>query len=207
MPETAAPSKTAPVAELDVAEQHQPLTATHLNFLRAGVLGANDGIMSIAATVLGVVAATRSMTAIIIAAVAALVAGAMSMAIGEYVSVSSQRDAENVARDRARAAGVDEATIEAEIHLTNPSHAAIASFISFLVGGLVPALVVIAPWWGDRRDVATIGAVVLALVITGWQSARFASAPAGPAIRRVVLGGLVAMAVTYAIGSLVGLAL
>jgi len=202
-----APPTTAPLTELDVPEQPRPLTAKHLNFLRAGVLGANDGIVSIAATVLGVVAATKSITAILIAAVAAVVAGAMSMAVGEYVSVSSQRDAENVARDRARAAGVDEATIEAEIYLTNPTHAAVASFFAFLAGGLVPALVVLAPWWGERRDVATFVAVVVALVITGWQSARFASAPVAPAIRRVVLGGLAAMAVTYGIGSLVGLAL
>lgn len=205
MPETVAPSQTTPETELD-PEQHQPLTATHLNFLRAGVLGANDGIVSIAATVLGVVAATSNMSAILIAAVAALVAGAMSMAVGEYVSVSSQRDAEKVAQARARAAGVDEATITAEMHLTNPSHAAIASFFAFLAGGLVPSLVVLAPWWGDRRDVATIIAVVIALVMTGIASARFAGAPVGRAVGRVVLGGLVAMAVTYGIGSLVGLA-
>lgn len=196
--------QTAPTDPSDATST--PLSAAHLNWLRAGVLGANDGIVSIAATVLGVVAATTNTTAILIAAVAALVAGAMSMAAGEYVSVSSQRDAEVVARKHAAANGVDAATIEAEMHLTNPVHAAVASFFAFLVGGLVPSLVVLAPWWGARRDVATFVAVLVALAATGWLSARFAGAPAGPAIRRVVIGGSIAMAVTYGIGSLVGMA-
>lgn len=65
-----------------------------LNWLRAGVLGANDGIVSVAGIVMGVAGATTSDTAILIAGIAALVAGALSMAAGEYVSVSTQRDAE-----------------------------------------------------------------------------------------------------------------
>ena len=63
-------------------------------WLRAAVLGANDGILSVAGLVLGVAAASTSRSAILIAGVAGLVAGALSMASGEYVSVSSQRDAE-----------------------------------------------------------------------------------------------------------------
>lgn len=65
-----------------------------LNWLRAGVLGANDGIVSVAALVVGVAAATSDTAAILIAAVAAIIAGAVSMGLGEYVSVSSQRDTE-----------------------------------------------------------------------------------------------------------------
>jgi VIT1/CCC1 family predicted Fe2+/Mn2+ transporter len=65
------------------------------NWLRASVLGANDGIVSTASLVLGVVAAGASRTAILTAGISGWVAGAMSMAAGEYVSVSSQRDAEN----------------------------------------------------------------------------------------------------------------
>jgi VIT family protein len=64
------------------------------NWLRAAVLGANDGIVSTASLVLGVVASGASSTAIVTAGIAGLVAGALSMAAGEYVSVSSQRDAE-----------------------------------------------------------------------------------------------------------------
>ncbi|HEY5553574.1 MAG TPA: VIT1/CCC1 transporter family protein, partial [Cellulomonas sp.] len=69
-------------------------SAMRLNWLRAAVLGANDGIVSIAALVVGVAAASSSLSAIAISGVAGLVAGALSMASGEYVSVSSQRDAE-----------------------------------------------------------------------------------------------------------------
>lgn len=65
-----------------------------LNWLRAGVLGANDGIISTAGLVIGVAAATTDRTVILTAGVAGLVAGAVSMALGEYVSVSSQRDTE-----------------------------------------------------------------------------------------------------------------
>src|SRR5260370_40312945 len=64
------------------------------NWLRAAVLGANDGILSTASLVLGVAASGASRDAIVTAGIAGLVAGALSMAAGEYVSVSSQRDAE-----------------------------------------------------------------------------------------------------------------
>jgi VIT1/CCC1 family predicted Fe2+/Mn2+ transporter len=74
-----------------------------LNWLRAGVLGANDGIVSTAGLVVGVAGATTAAGAILTAGVAGLVAGAVSMALGEYVSVSSQRDTERalLARERA----------------------------------------------------------------------------------------------------------
>lgn len=65
-----------------------------LNRLRAAVLGANDGIVSISALVMGVAGASNDTKAITIAGLAALIAGALSMAVGEYVSVSSQSDAE-----------------------------------------------------------------------------------------------------------------
>lgn len=65
-----------------------------LNWLRAAVLGANDGIVSVASIVVGVAAATHSRGTIFTAGLAGLVAGAFSMAVGEYVSVSSQRDTE-----------------------------------------------------------------------------------------------------------------
>ncbi len=65
-----------------------------LNWLRAGVLGANDGIVSTAGLVVGVAGATSTSAPIVTAGIAGLVAGAVSMALGEYVSVSSQRDTE-----------------------------------------------------------------------------------------------------------------
>ncbi len=70
--------------------------AGRLNWLRAGVLGANDGIVSVAGIVVGVAGATASRGPIFTAGIAGLAAGAVSMALGEYVSVSSQRDSESV---------------------------------------------------------------------------------------------------------------
>lgn len=194
-----APQCTAAVPDpaAAAAPSHVPgPSAADLNWLRAGVLGANDGIVSIAATVVGVAGATDQVTAILIAGVAAVVAGALSMAAGEYVSVSSQRDAEIVG---ARLRGI------AHPELTNAWHAAIASLGAFTVGGLIPLLVVLAPW-GGGRVVATFVAVIIALVVTGWLSARFSGAGVRRAILRNVIGGSLAMAVTFGIGSLVGLA-
>lgn len=76
------------------AEPHEGSVASKLNWLRAGVLGANDGIVSTAGIVVGVAAATAERGPIFTAGMAGLVAGAVSMALGEYVSVSSQRDTE-----------------------------------------------------------------------------------------------------------------
>ncbi|MFB9451287.1 VIT family protein [Dactylosporangium vinaceum] len=75
-------------------EVHSTGISGRLNWLRAGVLGANDGIVSTAALVVGVAGATASTAAILTAGTAGLVAGAVSMALGEYVSVSAQRDTE-----------------------------------------------------------------------------------------------------------------
>ncbi|GAB94962.1 VIT1/CCC1 family predicted Fe2+/Mn2+ transporter [Kineosphaera limosa] len=75
-------------------EAHGGALSQRLNALRAGVLGANDGILSTAGVVLGVAGATTDQTQVLLAGIAALVAGAVSMSLGEYVSVSSQRDSE-----------------------------------------------------------------------------------------------------------------
>jgi vacuolar iron transporter family protein len=85
-------------AEAHAGEPHHPGSlGERLNWLRAGVLGANDGIVSVAGLVVGVAGATSNRTAIVVAGVASLVAGALSMAGGEYVSVSTQRDTEQAA--------------------------------------------------------------------------------------------------------------
>ena len=75
-------------------EPHEAGFRGRLNWLRAGVLGANDGIVSTAGIVVGVAGATPDRTSILVAGVAGLAAGALSMATGEYVSVSTQRDSE-----------------------------------------------------------------------------------------------------------------
>ncbi|MEO6472081.1 MAG: VIT family protein [Aeromicrobium sp.] len=83
-------------------EPHDLGLASRLNWLRAGVLGANDGIVSTAGLVVGVAGATSDRGTIFTAGLAGLVAGAVSMALGEYISVSSQRDSESALLERER---------------------------------------------------------------------------------------------------------
>ncbi|HSU47039.1 MAG TPA: VIT1/CCC1 transporter family protein, partial [Arthrobacter sp.] len=80
--------------KLNHTEPHDSSVAARLNWLRAGVLGANDGIVSVAATVVGVAGVTNDLAPILVAGSAAVVGGAVSMALGEYVSVSSQSDSQ-----------------------------------------------------------------------------------------------------------------
>ena len=83
-------------------EAHVAPLGERLNWLRAGVLGANDGIVSIAGLVVGVAGATTAKSAVLLAGIAGLVSGALSMAGGEYVSVSTQRDTEQAALSKER---------------------------------------------------------------------------------------------------------
>jgi vacuolar iron transporter family protein len=227
-------------------EAHGGGLGSRLNWLRAAVLGANDGVVSTAGLVVGVAGATESQAALLTAGLAGLLAGSMSMAAGEYVSVSTQRDSEkaalaqekrelreepeaelaeltgllaarglspNVAREAAeqltaRDALRAHARVELGIDpdaLTNPWHAAAASFLAFTVGALLPLLAIVLPPASARLWV-TVVSVLAALAFTGWWSARLGSAPTGPAILRNVAGGALAMAVTYAAGSLLGAA-
>ena len=166
--------------------------AGRLNWLRAGVLGANDGIVSVAAIVLGVAGATGQSRAIALAGLAALIGGALSMALGEYVSVSSQRDSQLAARGRIG----DEA---------NPWSAAAASALSFVTGGVLPLLAVLAlP--GAMRIPATVAVALLALAGTGAAGAALGGAPAGRATVRVVVGGSIALLISFGLGHLLGTA-
>lgn len=177
-----------------MSDTSSALSNATLNKLRAAVLGANDGIVSTASVVMGVAGATSDTKAITTAGLAALVAGALSMAVGEYVSVSSQADAE-----KANAA-------KAEHHdgeFTNPWAAAVASLIAFTLGGLVPFIaVIVTP--SSLRIAVTVGAVIAALIVTGYFSASVGGASRLRAILRVMAGGLIAMAITYFVGTLFG---
>jgi VIT1/CCC1 family predicted Fe2+/Mn2+ transporter len=225
-------------------EQHSAGIASRLNWLRAGVLGANDGIVSTAGLVVGVAGATSDRTSILIAGLAGLVAGALSMAGGEYVSVSTQSDTEQAVLDKERwelehmkeeeleeltriyeSKGLSRhlaeqvakeltehdalaAHAEAELGIdpeerTNPMHAAYSSMIAFTVGALLPLLAIVLPPQSLRVPV-TVVAVALALGVTGVVSARLGGAPARPAVLRNVGVGLVAMVVTFLVGTLVG---
>lgn len=226
--------------------EHIATSTNELNKLRAAVLGANDGIVSTAGIVLGVAGAAASKESIIVAGFAGLVAGALSMAAGEFVSVSSQRDSERafLEEHRSRAGRNDTLAEElAEIYqekgfskktaaqaakelsekgrlhlelekesgidpddLSNPWSAAIASALSFVAGAIIPlAAVAFAPdaW----RVWVTVLAVLLSLVIAGVLSARAGQAKKLRAALRIVVWGIGAMAITYAIGHIVGVSL
>jgi len=96
----------------------EPHRTERIGWLRAAVLGANDGIISTASLMVGVAAASSSRRDIVVAGVAGLVAGALSMAAGEYVSVSSQADTEQAELDRERAELATDPGFELE-ELTN----------------------------------------------------------------------------------------
>ncbi|MEU8620878.1 VIT family protein [Streptomyces sp. NPDC048623] len=227
-------------------EAHGGGLGSRLNWLRAAVLGANDGVVSTAGLVVGVAGATESRDALLTAGLAGLLAGSMSMAAGEYVSVSTQRDSEKAAlaqerrelreepeaelaeltellarrglspdiareaaaqlteRDALRAHARVELGIDPDA-LTNPWHAAGASFLAFTVGALLPLLAIVLPP-ADHRLWITVVSVLAALTLTGWSSARLGAAPPSRAIVRNVAGGALAMGVTYAAGSLLGAA-
>ena len=224
-------------------EPHDSSVGGRLNWLRAAVLGANDGLLSTAGLVLGVAAATTDRPAILVAGMAGLVAGASSMAIGEYVSVSTQRDTEKALIEKETreleeapeaefdelvglytAKGLSEETarrVAEELHaddplaahldaelgidaesLTNPGSASISSAISFALGAVIPLLAVLAP---ATLRVPLIGVLtVVGLILAGYVSARLGDADPRPAVRRLVIGGVAAMTVTYGIGLLLG---
>ena len=226
------------------AEPHHSGIGSKLNWLRAGVLGANDGIVSTAGIVVGVAAATAERAPIFTAGIAGLAAGALSMAVGEYVSVSTQRDTEKALLKKERreldtqpdaeldelaalyeAKGLSPATartvaeeltdhdafaahIDVELgidpeELTNPWQAAISSAVAFTVGAILPLLAILLPPPSMRIPI-TFAGVLIALAFTGWISARLGGANAGHAIQRVVIGGALAMAITFGIGHLIG---
>ncbi|OAE30336.1 hypothetical protein AXG93_4201s1370 [Marchantia polymorpha subsp. ruderalis] len=205
-------------------------------WLRALVLGANDGLVSISSLMLGVGAVKNDVKAMIISGLAGLVAGAGSMAIGEFVSVFSQRDTElaDLEKERqehakgpeAQARELEELTqiyvgrgltyflakqVAVELSrvdvlkahardelgidvdaLSNPLQAALASSLAFSLGGGVPLLAVV------------VAVSSFALAAFGAAGARLGGAPMIRAALRVLIGGWLAMLLTYGILRLLG---
>ena len=217
-----------------------------VGWLRAAVLGANDGIVSTASLLLGVAAADASRDNVLLAGLAGLVAGAMSMAAGEYVSVHSQADTEAADLERERreletdnesehneltaiyiGRGLDShlarqvaeqlmkhdalgAHARDELGITSmlrarPIQAALASAASFAVGAALPLAVAAAAgaanilWW-------IAGASLVCLAVLGGVAARAGGAGIAVGALRVTFWGALAMAVTAAVGRLVGAA-
>lgn len=225
-------------------ELHTGSVANKLNWLRASVLGANDGVVSMAALVVGVAGADASLHTLLITGVAGILAGAFSMAAGEYVSVSSQKDTEEALLAKERRELEEEAEFELEelttiyerkglarttaeqvakeltahdaftahaeaelgidpTSLTNPVHASFASALSYTAGGIIPLVAIILPSEATRLY-WTYGAVGIALLLTGIISARVSGAPIIKTTARVLIGGMLAMVITFYAGKFLG---
>ena len=214
------------------------------NWLRAAVVGANDGIISISSLAIGVTAASTTRDPILLATLAGLVAGALSMAAGEYVSVSSQTDTEtaDIERERKELEEMPDEELEIlsqifekrglrketakqvaieltekdalgahvreelginEISKANPIQAALASGASFMVGGILPFLVVLmAPVKG--LEYWLYGFTIIFLIALGSVSAKTGGSSIGKAVLRIVIWGTIAMGLSALVGYLFG---
>lgn len=227
----------------DVLARNIHHKAHRAGWLRAAVLGSNDGLVSTAALMVGVAATNASSGAIVAAGVAGVAAGAMSMAVGEYVSVSSQSDIEAADRQLELehlaadpegeleeltelyiGRGVEPTTARAvaeqmtahdalTTHLreelgqhdfskARPMQAALASAASFTIGGLVPFLGGL--WPSDSRVLGVVVVTVIGLIVAGVLSARAAGCGLLRPTFRVLFGGVLAMAITFAVGMVFG---
>lgn len=232
-----------PETALTMTESH---AVERIGWLRAAVLGANDGIVSTASLIVGVAASSADKAPIMIAGVAGLVAGAMSMAAGEYVSVASQADTEaaDLARERAELASnpeferrelaeiyekrgvpaelalqVSDALMAhdalgthareelglSDMHRARPVQAALTSAATFAVGAALPlGAAALLPL--GQLALGVSAAALIFLMLLGGVGAAVGGAPVGKGVLRVAFWGVLAMAATYAIGSLFGTA-
>ena len=215
----------------------------HAGWLRASVLGANDGLVSTASLMVGVAASGAAAAGVLTAGLAGIAAGSMAMAAGEYVSVSSQVDVERGDRAKEERELADDPEAElreltsiyrhrgvpqelasevaSALHMEDPlgAHlrdelgqsaltaarplqAATASAASFLIGGLLPLVGLVAPTAATRLALivlVTMAGLAAAGVLGAWIAGTALMRPA----LRVLIGGGLAMAVTALVGQLV----
>jgi VIT1/CCC1 family predicted Fe2+/Mn2+ transporter len=198
--------------------QHQPEEhrTVRIGWLRALVLGANDGIVSTASLLVGVAAAQSSKSAVLLAGVAGVVAGAMSMAAGEYVSVSSQSDTERA--DLAREAHELEVHGEYELEELKTIYVdrGLEPGLASQVAEQLTAHDGLAAHGRDELGIshsvtakpvqAVFATSVVFLAVLGVVSARLGGAPVLRATLRITFWGVLAMVLTAAVGSLFGVA-
>ena len=224
----------------DVYQRNLHHRTHRAGWLRAAVLGANDGLVSTASLMIGVAAARVSDSFLITAGVAGISAGAMSMAVGEYVSVRAQNDVEESDRlleiehlatdpegeflelveiyvNRGLTLELAREVVEQmhakdplEAHLRDelgqfettkarPVQAAVASALSFTLGGLIPFAGAFAPTAGAVA-ISIVGFTLVGLLATGIISARSSGAAVMKPTIRVMIGGCLGMAITAGIG-------
>ena len=167
--------------------------------LRAGVMGCTDGLVSVGAVLLGVASgqgAERRL--ILLSGVSALTAGALSMAVCEYISAASQRDAQLACEMR------DGAGAGPSRPLPDPAAAGLASLASFVAGGILPLAAAAFVHHAWTRKVAICVATLVGLLACGWLGARAGRVDPVTGAARVLVGGSLALAATYAVGRVSG---
>eukprot|EP00891_Asterochloris_glomerata_P009038 jgi/Astpho2/9038/Aster-02700 len=213
-------------------------------WLRAGVLGANDGLVSVASLMMGVEGGSSALHSVVLAGLAGLVGGALSMAVGEYISVASQRDTEqaDIEKERQQQANGPEARQHeleelAEIYeqrglskplahqvaveltnkdvirahardelgidideLANPLQASLASMASFVIGAGIPLLAAAFIHEAKWRLISLSISSTAALIVFGAIGAGLGGANLFMGGLRVMLGGWLALGITYGIG-------
>nr|XP_023899834.1 vacuolar iron transporter homolog 4-like [Quercus suber]POE51355.1 vacuolar iron transporter like 4 [Quercus suber] len=174
-------------------------------WLRAAVLGANDGLVSVASLMMGVGSVKEDIKPMLLAGFAGLFAGACSMAIGEFVSVYTQRDIEvaQIKRENSMKVGGENEEGERET-LPNPYQAAFASALAFSVGAGLPLLAAAFIKPHKVRLGVLILVASLALVVFGIVGAVLGKTPKVKSSIRVLVGGWVAMAITFGLTKLIG---
>lgn len=225
----------------ETMRRNQEHKAHRSGWLRAAVLGVNDGLVSTASLMVGVAAAMQSDSVILTTGLAGIAAGALSMAVGEYVSVRSQVDIEESDRElevdqhatnpegeflelvqiymnrgltedlAKQVAEQMHAHNAIETHLRDelgqfehtmakPVQASIASALSFTVGGLIPFLGFYLPIISSN-SIRITAVTIIGLTLAGFLSAKTAGTNIFKATARVVIGGILGMVITGAIGA------
>ncbi|EOA31415.1 hypothetical protein CARUB_v10014595mg [Capsella rubella] len=205
--ETSSPrnQKSRPRAEKEEVDYMQ-----RAQWLRAALLGANDGLVTVASLMMGVGSIKEDVKAMLLVGFAGLVAGACSMAIGEFVSVCTQRDIEtaqmkrNIENKTSLSAIDEQEEEEKNERLPNPGQAAIASALAFSVGAAMPLLSAVIIENHKVRMVVVAVVATIALIVFGVTGAVLGKTSVVKSSVRVVIGGWMAMALTFALTKFIG---
>jgi VIT1/CCC1 family predicted Fe2+/Mn2+ transporter len=175
-------------------------------WLRAAILGANDGLVTVASLMMGVGSVKEDIKPMLLAGFAGLFAGACSMAIGEFVSVYTQRDIEvaQIKRDKAKKVGGENEEEGEREQLPNPFQAAFASALAFSIGAALPLLAVAFIREHKLRLGVLVTVASLALLAFGAVGAVLGKTPKLKSCIRVLVGGWMAMAITFGLTRLIG---
>ncbi|CAH2052362.1 unnamed protein product [Thlaspi arvense] len=197
--------KSRPRAEKEEVDYMQ-----RAQWLRAALLGANDGLVTVASLMMGVGSIKEDVKAMLLVGFAGLVAGACSMAIGEFVSVCTQRDIETAQMKRTietktSLSAIDEQEEEEKKERPpNPGQAAIASALAFSVGAAVPLLAAVFIENHKVRMAVVAIVATLALLVFGVTGAVLGKTSVVKSSVRVVIGGWMAMALTFGLTKFIG---